>query len=62
MKGERLYPEFFVDHVGIFVVDDVDVSIVFHHGDFIDDQFFLRLIGEIHLFDRHFFTSGQLVG
>jgi hypothetical protein len=39
--------------VTVYEVDNVFVLAVFHDDDFVDDQILLRLLFQIHLFDRN---------
>ena len=56
------YPEFLADEVAVEVVDDVGILVLLHHDDLVDDEFLLRLLRQIHLFDGDLATRRHLYG
>ena len=46
-------PELLADEVAVKVVDDVRMLVLSHHQDLVDDELFLRLLRQVHLFYGH---------
>lgn len=55
-------PQFLAHQIAIQIIDHIRMLVLSHHQDLIDNQFFFRLLRQIHLLDSHFHAGGALNG